>query len=196
MRVGRVRWSGRRLWWTLKGSAAAGVIAGAVAYAAFGLSWQQSVLTGALPAVVPAFVTQNARKAWPGRAGRQAARRLRWFAWVFAGGMLSSLAVAGTVMLLRHAGQDPGRGSILIALDFVLIWGTAPRGGAGGSSSRSASSSRVWVSDPPAGRWPGTGRGAEAGGRDGERLDGRGGVIARPRAARPDIHGHADSCGS
>ena len=34
----------------------------------------------------------------------------------------SCLAVVRTVMLLRHAGQDPGRGSILIAFDLVIIW--------------------------------------------------------------------------
>jgi hypothetical protein len=122
MRAGRVTWSARRLWWTLKGSATAGVIAGAVAYAFLGLSWQQSVVTGAVPAVVSAFVTRDARKVLAGRTEREAARRLRWFDWVFTGGMLSSLAVVGTVMLLRHAGQDPGRGSILIAFDLVFIW--------------------------------------------------------------------------
>jgi hypothetical protein len=126
MRAGRVTWSGRRLWWTLKGSATGGVLAGAVAYAFLGLSWQQSVVTGAIPAVVSAFVTRNARKVPAGRTEREAARRLRWFDWVFTavftGGVFSSLAVVGTVMLLRHAGQDPGRGSILIAVDLVFIW--------------------------------------------------------------------------
>jgi hypothetical protein len=113
MRVGRVTRSGRRLWWTLKGSATAGVIAGAAAYGCLGQSWQQSVVTGAIPAVVSAFVTRNARKV---------ARRIRWFDWVFTGGIFSSLAVVGTVMLVRHAGQDPGRGSILIAFDLLIIW--------------------------------------------------------------------------
>ena len=123
MWVGRVTRSGRRLWWTLKGSATAGVVAGLLAYALFGRSWQQSVAAGAIPAVVTAL-GRNTRKAdW---AERAATRRFRWFDrvfdWVLAGGLLSSLAVAGTVMLLRHAGHDTARGSILIAFDLVLIW--------------------------------------------------------------------------
>jgi hypothetical protein len=110
----------------LKGSATAGVVAGLASYAFFGLSWQQSAVTGAIPPTVAAFVTRNSRKIRADRTEREASRRLRWFDWifyfVFTGGILSSLAVVGTVMLLRHAGQDPARGSILIAFDLVLIW--------------------------------------------------------------------------
>jgi hypothetical protein len=128
MWVGRVPRSGRRLWWILKGSVTAGVVAGLAAYAVFGQSWQQSLVVGAIPAVVSAVVTRNTRTVRASWTEPGAARRLRWFDWAFnvvlTGGAMSSLAVAGTVMLLRHAGQDPGRGSILIAFDLVLIWRT------------------------------------------------------------------------
>jgi hypothetical protein len=78
--------------------------------------------TGAIPAVVSAFVTRNARKVPARWTEREAARGPRWFDRVITGGLASSLAVVGTVMLLRHAGQDLARGSILIALDLALIW--------------------------------------------------------------------------
>jgi hypothetical protein len=119
--VGRVTRSGRRLWWTLKVCATAGVVGGLAAYAVLGQSWQQSMAAGAIPAVVSAFVTRNARKVPAGWTEREAARA-RWFDRVFTGGLASSLAVVGTVMLLRHAGQDLARGSILIALDLARIW--------------------------------------------------------------------------
>ena len=126
MWASRATRSGHRLWWTLKSSVTAGVVAGLVAYAFLGRSWQESVVTGAIPAVVAAFITRNNRKISAGQTEREATRRFRWFDrvfnWIFTGGLLSFLAATGTIMLLRHAGHDTARGSILIAFDLVLIW--------------------------------------------------------------------------